>query len=176
MPTPLDATTITVVSPDGNITAEIGNDYRARLGFRAGSLVRYDEPTLERQLGQLARLAWVGYLREQRAIRERDGRVANTWDPKRRRYREALGRVEASGMSTGQWVQAWTTGLEQWTFAIASGAVRNLTEANLVGEVESAVASVIAEYKVQVVLLKDEFFGFDLPPAIRHQLDEITYE
>jgi hypothetical protein len=172
MPGSRDPLAFTVTSPDENLHAEIGSGYRVRLGFLPGTLRLYDEPTLEHQLAQLARLAWAEYLREQRALSDGSGYADDTSDPNRRRYREGLRRIEAAGTSAGEWVEAETVGLERWRFAIAAGATSRLDGDMLAAEIESAVASAVADYELRGVLLKDECFRFDLPPRIRRRFDE----
>lgn len=170
MPESFDTTTVTIASPDSNIEVELGGGDRLALGFRPGSYPRYDEATLEHQLAQLGRLAWPAYLREYRRGVERAGRLINDWDPKRRRYRHALREIMATGASSGGNVQVTSTGFEHWRFEIRPGTLAALTEDRFVTEVESAVASLIADYESKVVLLKDDYFGFDLPPAVREAI------
>jgi hypothetical protein len=173
MPDPLDTLTVTVRSPDSNIEAEVDSGYRVKLRFRPGALRDYVEFTLEHQLGQLARLAWVAYQREYRAAVEAAGRVVNDWDPKRRDYREALAQVEVSAVSDGGYVEVGSVGLERWTCRIQPGLLAQISEDRFAAEVESAVANLMTQHQHQVALLKDEYFQFDLPPHIRSEIDRL---
>jgi hypothetical protein len=173
MPDPLDALTVTVRSPDSLIEAEVDSRYRVKLRFRRGSLRNYVEFTLEHQLSQLSRLAWVAYQREHRAAVEASGRIVNDWDPKRREYREALAQIEVTAISDGGYVEAGSVGLERWTCRIQPGALAQLSEDRFAAEAESAVANLITQYQHRVALLKDEYFQFDLPPHIRSEIDRL---
>lgn len=173
MPHPPATATLSIASPDGNLVTAVGGDAPIRLTIRQGAGYRYDEPALEHQLEQLARLARIGLLRTRRADREESSRAVNTADPRRRRYREALRLIEATGESAAGSVVVSTTGYEHWTFSIVRGTMRRLSEEELTAEVESAVAGAISGYERQAVLLKDECFGFDLPPAVRRRLDGV---
>jgi hypothetical protein len=173
MSNPLDTLTVTVRSPDANIEAEVDSRYRVKLRFRPGSLRQYSEFTLEHQLGQLSRLVAAAYLRAYRAASEAAGRIANDWDPKRRAYREALTQIEVSAVSDGGHLEVSSVGLERWTCRIQPGALAQLTEDRFAAEADSAVANAVTQYQHRVVLLKDEYFRFDLPPHIRAEMDRL---
>lgn len=173
MPDPLDSLSVTVRSPDGNIEAEFDRRFRVTLRFRPGALRQYTEFTLEHQLGQASRLAWVAYQREYRAAIEAAGRVVNDWNPKRRAYREALMKISVSAESDGGYVRVSCDGLERWTFRIQAGTLAQLAEDRVVAEIESAVANAGTEFEHETVLLKDEYFRLDVPPQLRAVLDQL---
>lgn len=173
MPDPLDTLTVTVRSPDGNIEADVDRRFHVTLRPRPGALREYTELTLEHQLGQLSRLAWVAYQREYRAAIEAAGRVVNDWNPKRRAYREAMMRISVSAASDAGYIQASCDGLERWTFQIQAGTLAQLTEDKVVAEIESAVANAGTQFEHETVLLKDEYFRLDVPPQLRAVLDQL---
>jgi DNA-binding protein YbaB len=173
MPDPLDTLSVTVRSPDSNIEAEFDRRFRVSLRFRPGALQQYSEFTLEHQLVQLSRLAWVAYQREYRAAIEASGRIVNDWDPKRRAYREALMQIETTGTSDGGYVEVTCAGLERWSVRIQPGAISQLPADRLAAEIQSAVANAGAQYEHRAVLLKDEYFRFDLPPHLRSEMDRL---
>jgi hypothetical protein len=158
---------VTVTSPDSNIEAEIDSSYKVTLRFRPGSLRQYNEFTLEHQLGQLSRLAWAAYQRAYLTAVEASGQVISDADPKRRAYREALAQVEVSAVSDGGHIEASTVGLERWRCRIEPGTLSRLSEQRFAAEAESVVANLVTQFQHRVVLLKDEHFGYDLPPHIR---------
>ncbi|HEY8472444.1 MAG TPA: hypothetical protein VIL37_07380 [Natronosporangium sp.] len=166
----VDSPVITVASPDSNLAVELTRRGGFALRFRPGSYPQYDEATLAHQLAQLGRLARVAYLREYQREVERTGRVINDWDPNRRRYRQALRELAAAGASPSGNVQVTSTGLMEWWFEIQPGTLASFTEPQFVVEVEGAVANVIADHEARAVLLKDEFFGLDLPPSVREAI------
>lgn len=171
MTDPLDSLRVTVVSPDSQIEAEFDRRFRVRLRFRPGALQRYNEFTLEHQLGQLSRLAFVAYQRRYRAAVEESGRVVNDWDPKRRAYREALMQIEATGVSDGGYVEVSCSGVDRWSARLHPGVLAQLPPDRLIAEIESAVAHAGEEYQHRSVLLKDEYFPLDVPPHIRAEMD-----
>jgi DNA-binding protein YbaB len=173
MPDSLDDLTVTVRSPDSNIEAEFDRRFRLTLRFRPGALQRYSEFTLEHQLSQLSRLAWVEYQRKYRAAVEASGRIVNDWDPKRRAYRDALMQIEAAGVSDGGNVEVSCAGLERWTVRIKPGTLSELPVDRLAAEIQSAVANAGAQFEERAVLLKDDYFPLDLPPHIRAELNRI---
>ncbi|HEY8474017.1 MAG TPA: hypothetical protein VIL37_15460 [Natronosporangium sp.] len=83
-------------------------------------------------------------------------------------------RIEVSAGSERGFVDFSCTGLERWTFRIRPGALAQLTEDRLAAEVQSAMAEAGAQYQDQVVLLKDEYFGYDLPPRVREPIERLS--
>jgi hypothetical protein len=174
MPDPLDTLTVTVQSPDGNIEADVDRRFGVTLRFRRGAYHHYTESMLEHQLGQLSRLVWPAYMRKYRAALDEAGRVTNDWDPKQRAYRAAMMRIEVSAISDGGYVEVSCTGLERWMFRIRPGTLAQLAEDRLAAEIRSAVADAGAQYQDRAVLLKDEYFGYDLPPRVRETIERLA--
>ena len=179
MTSPLDGLTVRVTSPDNQIRAVIRHPHEVALEFRPGAYARYEIPSLERQLTQLAALCWTGFRRGLTQAATADGTsflVDDEHDPSTagRAYRAALAELEARAESPGGWLRLATKGFLRWKVAIKPDALERLSEQDFLAETTGALRRVFAEHDYKVMMLKDEHFRLDLPPGMRDWLND-TY-
>ena len=147
----VDALETTVSSPDGRLTARVFARRKAELSMPRYAYRRYDRVDLERQLGQLAKLAFVAYRRARREALERElGEPvgdADTWDVAKTRYREELRNLNLDAESEGGWVRVRSRGLIDWRFELAPDTLDAIDREEFLTEVNGAVAAVIARQR-----------------------------
>ena len=159
----LDAMTVTVTSPDGNITARLSRRDRVTVAFRAGSYAEYDAADLARQLGRLLRLLEVGRLRGWRAARSQTGIEAvdhggTHWDPRRRRYRAAIAELVSEGVSVTELITITAPGFHDFEVHIDQSAFDGVGESEFLAEFAEAVDDLISDRRAQLRRLKAEHF------------------
>jgi len=157
---------VRVASPDGGISAVLAHPLRLDLTFTPGSYRRYREDALERQLAAVATSLWTGYRRGflaalSEALGEPargDGSGPDT-DPLRRRYREAVASIVASGQSPSGRVRATTRTLARWDVEVRPGTVEAMDEEEFRQELLTVARATVDDFLDQVRELKDEYYG-----------------
>jgi hypothetical protein len=167
----LDRMVIEVLSPDRNITLTLGRGTEVDLRFRPGVLVRYDEPRLEHELSRLAQRAWVARQRGfDEAYRRANAlapgeQIPESDDPRMAQYRQRLGDVEGEGVSARGTVRLRTRGMLQWNVTIRPGTIQRLGEEYLLSELKSALAALLLDREMKIILIKAEYFDLGIPRA-----------
>jgi hypothetical protein len=150
--------------------------------FAPGAFDRYDEEHLSHQLGRLGVTTWVAYHRARsEAYRLSQGLSSDelaaaerpTDDPHRRRYEEDLNNIEGEGVSAGGAVRIRTWGLMQWSVDIQPGSIGRLGEAAFVGELHSAMQSLLNDREMKIITLKSEYFDIGIPRQWRDLMTEL---
>lgn len=163
----LAALNVTATSPDGNIKAKVQHPGVITLGFRPDTYPRYTETGLEHQLARLCTLGMTGYTRAFRIAIEAPDKRDERWDARDRRYREELDTMVNDGMSAGRRVKVRATGMMSWQVKIKPGTVEELDEPLFVAECDSAMESLLADHRRQVIALKHEHFDLNLPTFLK---------
>ncbi|ADD41850.1 hypothetical protein [Stackebrandtia nassauensis] len=167
---------VEVTSPDGNIKAKLVAGEQLTVAFRPGTYARYDERGLEHQLSRLAMLAWTGYRRgffeakgraEDISAKDAEKEHLNHWDANTRRYNEEMAQIVARGKSSGNVIRAQAKGLAFWKVEIRDGTLASMDEATFCAECVSVLAAVQRDSKNQEILLKDFYFGLNIPKSWR---------
>jgi hypothetical protein len=177
-----DKMTVTVTSPDQRIQARISNYHDVEITFAPGAFERYDEEHLSHQLGRLGITTWVAYHRARsEAYRLSQGLSSDelaaaerpTDDPHRRRYEEELNAIEGEGVSPGGAVRIRTFGLMQWNVDVQPGSLQRLGEAAFLGELHSAMTSLLNDREMKIITLKSEHFDIGIPRRWRDVMTEL---
>ncbi|GLZ78124.1 hypothetical protein Afil01_29310 [Actinorhabdospora filicis] len=168
----LESLAIRVTSPDNRIRATLRAGRSIECEFRPGAYDEYRQGDLEHQLGRLATLAWTGYQRGyQLAVAEATGTRPSgeqqSWDPNRRRYREALDASQHEGISPERWIRVRCTGMSHWTVDLRTGYHAALPEPRFLTELSSAAGEIIRDRRLRAARLKDEHYGLDIPAELR---------
>ncbi|MFC6014655.1 hypothetical protein ACFP2T_00390 [Plantactinospora solaniradicis] len=178
----LDNMVVTVASPDQRIQARVSNYHDIEITFAPGAFDRYDEEHLSHQLGRLGVTTWVAYHRARsEAYRLSQGLSSDelaaaerpTDDPHRRRYEEELNNIEGEGVSPGGAVRIRTWGLMQWNVDVQPGSIQRLGEAAFLGELHSAMKSLLSDREMKIITLKSEYFDIGIPRQWRDLMTEL---
>jgi len=160
----LDRMQVQVVSPDGHISALLRNRSEVVIEFQPGSYARYGERAAEDQLSAVARLLWAGRTREYfAALSEAFGTPISGESPaigeRDRRYRAARDELIAEGASADGLVYVGAQGMRVFVVRIADGALRTLSEAEFVANVDEASQAMITDQFAKIRMLKDHCFA-----------------
>lgn len=167
----LQAMTVTVESPDGNIWANIHDYTQLRVGFHPWTFERYDEPSLAYQLSRLGVLTWAAWSRERTELHRRSLNLSteeaqhlrSADDPHRRRYEADLNAVEADAVSTRGTLRVHTVGMMQWHVDIDPGALSRLGEHLFLDEIRSAFDALMRDRQTKIIVLKGDYFDLGVP-------------
>lgn len=166
----LERLAVEVRSLDGTITATVRGRYQIQLEFLPGTYARRTEDELAYQLGQLAAVVCARYRREYTEM------VAVFYDgddfldeeaPHDVAFRERLAQMVVIGGSAQRWITIRSRALVRWDVTVADGAVRTLTEEEFLGQANSALADVLADYQSQLIMLTDEMYDIGVPNSLR---------
>lgn len=163
----LEALTVRVSSPDGNIQGEL-KGRAVRFAFRPGTYRNYREADLEHQFARLMTLLSTGYRRGHGQVMSRHGftsivKPSDTEDAGTRQYLDGMVNMRLSGATSKRLLRLRCTGMRDWRCRIAEGALGKLSQSELVAEAEAAVLALIDDYLEQRLFLKDEVFGLGVP-------------
>jgi hypothetical protein len=171
----LRAVTVEARSPDQQIIIEVRGARAVTVSLRPGAYHRYAEPELAHQLGQLATLAWVRYRRYQSeiiaaALDHPAADDATELGPAGRGFREGIERLVLTGSCRDGCVTARSRALVRTEVAIAPGLLDRCTEAEFLAELHTAAGDLLADYRAQLILLRDEIYDLGLPTWYRRAL------
>lgn len=163
----LAALVVTAFSPDGQIEGSYGAAAGANIRFNGNSYRHYTERGLGHQLSRMAVLVWIAHQRGHDAtVAEVTGqpvsRRQETWDARRRRYREEQAETESEGMSTGGLVYFRNTGMRDWHIVIRDGTLSKLDEPEFVKEFLSGYAALSLDYRQKMTELRTKHYGPDI--------------
>lgn len=165
----LERLTVRADSPDGRIVGVVQGRMQVEIRFADGAYRSYDELGLGHQLSQLAAVLWSRYRREYDEVTDlyRGGAPAPYEQPEEGVFRERRAALVARGRSAQGWVEASSRGLVRWEVVVGSGALRKLTESEFLGELDTAVADILRDWRLKTVVLSDEVYGIGVPGALR---------
>ncbi|HZE40433.1 MAG TPA: hypothetical protein VE172_16650 [Stackebrandtia sp.] len=173
----LDVLRVEVTSPDNQIKAKIsGEADDVALAMRPGAYKRYDEATLEHQLSRLCTLGWTGvrrgYFQALATVYsvtegEAEKMEKNPPDVRDRDYNKEISEIVAEGRSKGGVVRGRAKGMAFWKVQIRPGTLEKLDEEEFIAECLSALRDVQLDSKRQEILLKDKYFGLNVPMILR---------
>jgi hypothetical protein len=169
---PVAQIVVTEDSPDNLISATLSHQDKIAFRFRPGSYQLYDEAALGRQLGQLITNLWDSF--RQRYFQSLSAALGETIrgderedSPKLQRFKDAQSALRSGGDSGQRWVRIESQGMRHWRVTLGRNALRQLTEQELIAEVDAALRAAINDYYAQLVALKDEYFDLRLPKEQR---------
>jgi len=156
-------------SPDGHISGHVGGPLQVEIRFQDGAYHSYSESDLGRQLGQLAAVLWSRYRRgyDEITAAYRDGEPAPYEEPEDVAFRERRAALAVRGRSPEGWIEARSRGLVRWEVTVAAGAVRALTEAEFLAELDGIVADILRDWQHEVIVLTEEIYGIGVPDSLR---------
>ncbi|GIG65853.1 YbaB/EbfC family nucleoid-associated protein [Phytomonospora endophytica] len=170
----LDRMVVTVRSPDNMIKARLYEQKRLQVAFRPGAYERYRADRLEHQLSRLGTLMWTGYRRGYyAALGEVTGRAHDpsprraTWDPNRRRFQEEQATTPFEGASPSGLVRVTNVGMMDWRVTVEPEALKLRDEHGFADELAAAGRSLLADYRVKTVVMKDEHYRLAIPDWMR---------
>lgn len=177
----LDAVAVDAASPDRNIRVGAhGEASSIDVAFRPGAYRRYREADLAHQLAQAMTQLFDQYRHAQRSavhavyeiVVQGDDRDA---DPKSRQYHLRSRNLAASGEDENGTVKISSQGLVTWQLTISNGTTRRLTEQEFLDDLNDALHDLLIGYRAQLVLLKDEIYGYGNSPDRRRALGLDAY-
>jgi len=173
----LDALVVGTTSLDRQITAIVGRGgHRISVAFRTGAYCKYTETSLAHQLTQLATLTFIRYRREYDKTVEvfcpnvsRDDGIE--YRPEIQQYRKRLDQIAVSATSPDTTsISLETRALLRTTVVISPGTLRRLPEEEFVTALIATATLLLALYRSEVNMLKDEIFGLGIPGYVPRKL------
>jgi hypothetical protein len=156
-------------SPDGGVRGSVRDRLRVEISFAPDAYRRYSEPALGHQLAQLAAVLRARYRREYAAtVAAYHGTDLVTDDePRDVEFRERTAALVARGDSARGWVSARSRALVGWEVTVADGAVRTLSQAEFLAEVDGAAAAILRDWQNKVILLTDDLYDIGVPASLK---------
>lgn len=155
----LDNIRVRVREPGAEIEAELSSRNNITLSFGESVYEFVSERYLEGALPRLARLLFVGWLREYRAaIAETELNIEPN-DQHDLNFRNERGEIESSGESSDGRVRLSAVGMNEFIARIKRGTVRELREREFVARFREAAAALLEDYRAQVRELKKRYYG-----------------
>jgi hypothetical protein len=156
-------------SPDRLISGMVGGRMQVEVSLCDGAYRRYTDADLGHQLGQLAAVLWSRYRREYDEVTDayREDGPAPYEQPEDSDFRERRASLVARGRSRDGRIEASSRGLVRWDVSVTPGTVRALTEAEFLAEVGTAVADILRDWQLKVIVLADEIYGIGVPAYLR---------
>jgi hypothetical protein len=172
---------VQVTSPDGRIQAKLQYPEDVDIRFLGDAYRQYSERDLEHQLGRTATLLWTAYRKGYvMALSKHTGREVKDgqphWDARNRRYQTDVSEIVSVAASPSGAVKFKAKGLAFWKVRIKDGTVDSVPEEMFMTETKTAVASLLNDFRMQCILLKDKHFGLNIPTSWRKKnplLDEV---
>lgn len=165
----LDALTVRVTSPDGQIKARLRNRSEVALKFHPEEYRMYKESVLEGQLAQLFSSLWSGWMSGYRAAVAARGLTlaseAAVADETHRRFLRERHEVVGSGTDSSGRVRAKTRGDSEWKFKLEPGVVAMLDEDEFVKAVIAATGQAKADRNAKIEAFKRECFDHPIAGA-----------
>ena len=177
----LDAVAADATSPDRNITISThGKASSIDVVFRPAAYRRYREADLAHQLAQAITQLFDQYRHAQRSAVHAVYEIVvhgddSDADPGSRQYHQRSRQLAASGRAENGTVRINSQGLVTWQLTISDGATRHLTEKAFLDGLSAAFHDLLIDYRAQLVLLKDEIYGYGNSPDRRRTLGLDTY-
>ena len=171
-----NAMTIKVVSPDGRVGGKCGKDRNlTSLEFRPGSYARYTEEELEHQLAAVLKLlaegyekAWEQILIEagRRPIRHPSQVDQEVW----KKYLTELPKITVVGAGPEKNIRFKTMGRVDYKCRLADGVINRIPEHEFAAQAVAASADLMRKFHFEMMLLKDECWGLDVPELTKERL------
>jgi hypothetical protein len=177
----LDAVAVEATSPDRNIRVGThGEASSIDVVFRPGAYRRYRESDLAHQLAQAMTQLFDQYRHAQRNAVHAVYEIVvhgddSDADPESRQYHQRSSQLAASGEDENGTVMISSQGLVTWQLTISNGTTRRLTEQEFLDDLSAAFHDLLIGYRAQLVLLKDEIYGYGNSPDQRRALGLDTY-
>lgn len=160
----LAALTITTTSPDGSIRARVKAKRPEQLAFRPRTFESYDVSELERQLGRLASLSFVGYRRGVKEVVDEAG-LNVPFEPQHARtlaqrgYLEDLSRLTVIGPKRDRPVVFAINGPTNWHCRVTDAGFENLSQPEFVTACLTAARDFITCFEFEKTVLRNKHFG-----------------
>lgn len=155
----LDKIRVRVRAPGTEIEAELSSRNNITLSFGESVYAFISERYLEHALASVARLLFVGWLREYRAVIDDTELNIDPKDQHDLNFRDERREIESSGESSDGRVRLSVIGMNDFTARIQRGTVRELREREFVARVREASTALIGDYRAQVRELKKRYYG-----------------
>jgi DNA-binding protein YbaB len=160
----LDAMTLEVSGPGGQVTAELRNRAEVDLRFAPDAYRQYDERTLEQHLETLAKLLWAARTKAYYAALSLAFGTSITGEarPLTRRDQDfdaERDELVAEGRSADGLVSISVRGMRSWTVEIEPGTLRRLDEHEFADRVRAAAAVLIKDQYARVADLKRRIYA-----------------
>jgi hypothetical protein len=155
----LDNIHLRVRVPGTEIEAELRNRKDVTISFGENGYEFLNERGLEQYLATLARLLYVGWVREYRgAISETSIVISEPETQQDEDFLEARSEMEATGASGDGRVTISAVGMQDPQVRITAGTLRELSEDQFVARTKEAVTALAEDYQAKIRELKVRFF------------------
>ena len=173
----MDALTLRVTSPDGQLAATLTGRSKLDIAFADGSYSRYTERALEEQAKYLLQSVFSAQRRAHfDALSKAQGRMITEEPPpadnRGKRYRELVAEAVATGDSRRGTVRVGNRGITEWKVRIADGTLGRLSSQEFTGELGSALQAMLRELFVKRGQLRREAYGV---PVANDELGTVRY-
>lgn len=164
----LNELSVTVQSPDGNISATVKGPRHIQIGISQSgynAYVPYNIGEFEHQLSQLATLTWTRY---QRGVRD----ICGDTTPDVRydecaegviAYNGQRAQIEAGAESADGVVSIRTRGMVQWSVSLDHALMRQIAPQQFLTGLSNALKTTVSRYLTAQYQLRDKLFGDGLP-------------
>jgi hypothetical protein len=155
----LDNIHLHVRIPGTEIEADLRDRNNVTISFGDGGYEFLNERNLEHYLATIARLLYVGWVREYRVAIEGTAIVIPEPETQADRdYIAARSEMEVTGASADGRVEISAIGMRDPQVRIARGTVRELSEAEFLARTKEAVEALTEDYQTKIRALKVRFF------------------
>jgi hypothetical protein len=155
----LDNIRLRVRVPGTEIEAELRNRKDVTISFGESVYAFLNERSLEQYLATLARLFYVGWVREYRAAISGTSIVVGEPESQQDRdFLEARSQMESAGASSDGRITISAIGMQDPEVHIVPGTLRELSEEQFVARTKEAVIALAEDYQAKIRELKVRFF------------------